>query len=85
MSRKSEAPAVGLGRGRQTPRGEAFLSCPPQYSRPVAVCQADLSRLLDQALTLAERHEAEAWRSWQLARKHRRIKAAFEGLAKVRA
>ena len=47
--------------------------------------QADLSRLLDRAVSLAEKHEAAAWRSWQLARKHRRIKAAFEGLAKVRA
>ena len=80
---KERAPGGQPGAGR-TERSEAFLSCPPHYKLSSPACQ-DLSMLLDRAVSLAEKHEAEAWRSWQLAQKHRRIKAAFEGLAKARA
>jgi len=43
----------------------------------------DLSILLGQSLTLAERHEAEAWEHWRLAAKHRAIKRTLEELAEV--
>ena len=79
MTRKSEAPAVGLGRGRQTPRRSGDLVLSPFYRK-----NTDLSRLLDQAVALAELHEAQAWEHWRLAARHRAIKRALEQLAEVR-
>ena len=81
---KENAPGLtGPGALGRTERGGDRLM--PYLTTECPPCQADLARLLDQALTLAEKHEADAWRSWQLARKHRQIKAALEGLAGVRA
>ena len=81
MTRRNEAPGGQPGAlGRQTGRGEAFVSCLPQEYHE----NDDLSRLLDQAVALAELHEAQAWEHWRLAARHRAIKRALEQLAEVR-
>jgi len=66
-----------------TPRRGGYLVM-PYYRGSSPPCQ-ELSRLIGQANCLSEKYEAQAWRSWRLAQKHRRIKQALERLAEVRA
>ena len=81
MLRQRDAPGDGPGAAHRqnAATGRKCLVMP--YDTTGA---DDLSNLLDQAVTLAEKHEAQAWRSWRLAQKHRRIKAALEELAEVK-
>ena len=60
----------------RTPRRSGDLVIP--YFTPR---RQDLSILLDQATVLIEQFEAEAWRAWRLAAKHRGIKKELEQLA----
>ena len=83
MIGQKEAPAVGLGRGRQTPRGGAYLSCPPQYSRPVAVCQTDPLGLIEQARDRAEADRLRACFYATRCRKHQTILAELRRLTGV--
>ena len=79
MSRKNEALAETRALRRQAPRRGGVLVY-PQYTTKTD----DLSRLLDQAVALAELHEAQAWEHWRQAARHRAIKRALEQLAEVR-
>ena len=83
MIKQKEAPAgqAGARTGRQTPRSGDLVIVHSSTKSPRR--QGGLSRLVDQALTLAEKHEVEAWRHWRLAARHRAIKRAIEGLAGV--
>ena len=82
MIKQKEAPAGQAGaRTDRIPRRSGDLVI--VHSSTKSPPRQDLSRLLDQALTLAEKHEVEVWRHWRLAARHRAIKRALEELAEV--
>ena len=79
MLNTREAPGGQPGaHGQNSAAGRKCLVMPYITTGP-----DDLSRLLDQAVTMAEKHKAAAWRHWRLAQKHRAIKRALEELAEV--
>ena len=82
LQRNAPAKRAGARTGRQTPRSGGDLVVHNSSTKSPRR-QGGLSRLVDQALTLAEVHEGEAWRHWRLAARHRAIKRAIEGLAGV--
>ena len=83
MIKQKEAPAGQAGaRTDRIPRRSGDLVIVHSSTKSPRR-QGGLSRLVDQALTLAEKHGAEAWRHWRLAARHRAIKRAIEGLAGV--
>ena len=84
MTRRNEAPADRLGRGRQAHSAAGAFCLSTTIIPRKARKSQELSRLVDQAICLAEHHEAQAWEHWRLAARHRAIKRALEQLAEVR-